>query len=613
MFANRTMRPAVSLAVLTIVALGLWAAESLAAAPTGGFLAVLNESRNFGDSMNCITFLDADDPTVPLFSVYVGKEPVGSNEWEEPSAITVDPATGDLYVVCFDSGTTGVNDSAGDTQGDLDLLRIPFASVYDHWSANFQGQDVRTLANPNTWGSAPTGVNNASNLDYVTYTSVFADFNFGHSNTYELPGSVSKIGQVARGNGNSFFGFNLEFFSDDKLYLLDDSVGSQSTDNPLDDHSIRVIERVSTSPGMATTTTVMPGGGASNYIDGGWNGAMAQAATESWESRLIAKLNMDGATHSEPRAMAYYDNGAGVRGLWIVEGDFSSTTMQSDKIGFYQLDANDNFVGYRPFVSDGNPFFKPVSDDPQVDPNSNNGRIHEVFVDEDGSLVIIESGFPDGPDTDGPGPDPGDGVHPTDEEPAVLRIPVNYDNGFGEMVFGSWEKKLFLFAQGDYNKDGKVNAADNVLWKKNEGTTNVLSNDPHGGTIGQNQYDRWEANFDETGGSGGNKGTDDNGVEFSQHATFDPVNNIVYFFSPDNGGVFNTDMHALDLDTGVVTSFLNWDDSVSLFGDVDSDSVHYFFMSSMVGGGAAGVPEPASLILLLLGILPWCCRRRRAA
>ncbi len=48
---------------------------------------------------------------------------------------------------------------------------------------------------------------------------------------------------------------------------------------------------------------------------------------------------------------------------------------------------------------------------------------------------------------------------------------------------------------GDYNNDGSVDAADYVVWRKNEGTTNWLPNDPTGGAIGTTQYATWRANF----------------------------------------------------------------------------------------------------------------------
>jgi PEP-CTERM motif len=57
---------------------------------------------------------------------------------------------------------------------------------------------------------------------------------------------------------------------------------------------------------------------------------------------------------------------------------------------------------------------------------------------------------------------------------------------------------------GDYNDDGTVDAADYVIWRANEGTSNMLPNDPDGGVIGEDQYDTWIENFGETvNGSGG--------------------------------------------------------------------------------------------------------------
>jgi hypothetical protein len=55
---------------------------------------------------------------------------------------------------------------------------------------------------------------------------------------------------------------------------------------------------------------------------------------------------------------------------------------------------------------------------------------------------------------------------------------------------------------GDYNNNGTVDAADYVVWRKNDGTTTSLPNDPIGGTIGPAQYDNWRAHFGQTPGSG---------------------------------------------------------------------------------------------------------------
>ena len=48
---------------------------------------------------------------------------------------------------------------------------------------------------------------------------------------------------------------------------------------------------------------------------------------------------------------------------------------------------------------------------------------------------------------------------------------------------------------GDYNNDGVVDAADYTFWRDNLNTTNVLPNDPIGGTITVAQYNQWVANY----------------------------------------------------------------------------------------------------------------------
>lgn len=55
---------------------------------------------------------------------------------------------------------------------------------------------------------------------------------------------------------------------------------------------------------------------------------------------------------------------------------------------------------------------------------------------------------------------------------------------------------------GDYNQDGSVDAADYVVWRKNEGTTNPLPNDPIGGTIDADQYNQWRTHFGQPTGNG---------------------------------------------------------------------------------------------------------------
>ena len=55
---------------------------------------------------------------------------------------------------------------------------------------------------------------------------------------------------------------------------------------------------------------------------------------------------------------------------------------------------------------------------------------------------------------------------------------------------------------GDYNNNGVVDAGDYAVWRKNQGTTRVLPNDPIGGTIGTGQFNQWRSQFGKTPGTG---------------------------------------------------------------------------------------------------------------
>ncbi len=59
---------------------------------------------------------------------------------------------------------------------------------------------------------------------------------------------------------------------------------------------------------------------------------------------------------------------------------------------------------------------------------------------------------------------------------------------------------------GDYNNNGKVDAADYVIWRNSVGTTTVLPNDPVGGMIGDAQYNNWRSHFNQTPGAGSGLG-----------------------------------------------------------------------------------------------------------
>jgi hypothetical protein len=55
---------------------------------------------------------------------------------------------------------------------------------------------------------------------------------------------------------------------------------------------------------------------------------------------------------------------------------------------------------------------------------------------------------------------------------------------------------------GDYNEDGKVDAADYTVWRDRLGTGGNLPNDASPGSITIEDYNYWKSHFGATGGSG---------------------------------------------------------------------------------------------------------------
>jgi fibronectin-binding autotransporter adhesin len=63
--------------------------------------------------------------------------------------------------------------------------------------------------------------------------------------------------------------------------------------------------------------------------------------------------------------------------------------------------------------------------------------------------------------------------------------------------------------QGDFNNDGRVDAGDYIIWRKNNGTSNPLLNSNGLGTpIDQSHYNLWRSNFGNPPGSGGGVGSE---------------------------------------------------------------------------------------------------------
>jgi hypothetical protein len=510
-----------------IIALLGWLAgagmKSANANASGNFLAIMNEQTNFGDARKSVLFFDSDAiDEGPLFSVFVPDELLGNRE--DPDAITVDPKTGDVYVIATDSGTPGNDVSSNgyfDAEGDWDIYRINFADIFAHWSANFEGTDARSLGGALALGGlAPRTTSETSAeelMDYITYgimtpiqsfipppTTTPNAGNWGHSNTFILPDSIEKVGEV---NRNPFYSGTLRaradstIISHDLLFHVIDENTLIAMDDAIDDdvandHDYRIIRRIDTMPGMAM----------SDGTDGGYN----LGTTESWESHRIGKVNLDTdmgtpVNTSDIQAMAYYrDPSSGVQGVWVGERDGGG-----DDIAFFQINSDGSAVGYRPFAINGSPSAFALDNDP-FNGNDNMGHIDQIFIDYDtGDVIFVEAGFVDDPQ----------------HEPGVFRLEiVDYDNN-GEIELGAWSEKIILNPVKDPASE--------------------------------------EGMF----------------LERGYLSAYDSVNDRVIFAAPgdatDTPTDFAADVYVLNLSDGTTESFLDVDDSISLFiGGFNADYGH---------------------------------------
>jgi len=403
------------------------------AQPAGGFVAVLDDDANNSDSRKSVVFYDIDDMSTPMFAVYMGWKdsstqlvsgnPITTGVSRSVQSMAIDPLTGDTYILAIDrdasQGSVFTPDAddvtfgglSSNTEGDYDLLKVNFAFAYNDWVANQGSQYVTYI---NTPGQTYAANSVAPNLNEV-----------------DLPGVLNKIGELSKpafndfrsGSGASYIDTHLSFVDQDTLVVLDRINHAVATEfdvanaTQADDSQVRVISRVSSSPGFATNPAA-PGG------DGGFN----QGTTESWISTVVGQPLGDSTSPGEYVSTALVnDPVTGTLGLWIAENDQPAST--GDQISFFAINNLTGTAGngLRQFNVGAGPNF-PVNfildDNPVLNPTSNDGDVNGLHVNpRTGDVFIIESGFFD---------------TVQDEPSVIIREVTSYDNGSGQIEFGAW-------------------------------------------------------------------------------------------------------------------------------------------------------------------------------
>ncbi len=465
----------------------------------------------------------------PLFSVWMGfeifdgeqsgnlPEGISAGNREEISAVTFNSANGTIYVGSFDSGSPPALDSVGDTQGDWDLYRINYQAILDDFVTNSRPKgtiygrplDI-TIANESFLGTIGSplwdGVNDgvANNVRHPSDPA--------GTNTVHVPGSFVKIGELGKQTpvGPSFFDSQIDFINPETLVFLDASSGP---DPATQDFNIRLWNRVSTSQGFATLPPgpFDPPSAAKDDQEGGFNSVNN---TESWESTMAGRLALDPLSETNPTGWALVKNN-GTIGIWAADSDGGG-----DDIAFYELDLVAKTATKKELANtpDGGPFATQfgLAENPDVDATTNDAEIDQLFVNKNGDLVIVESGFFD--TTPGSFVEPTGNGGETAEEPRVITIDIaDYDNpdsdasGFDEVLAAgpagtgfddpdAYTVGVPIPISGANDNDTQVSNTTKVGYDKSTGYIYIIEQDVNG-PVGSPTFDEDLYVFDPASGT----------------------------------------------------------------------------------------------------------------
>lgn len=472
------------------------------------------------------------DPAVdlgnPLFASFVGWDdlpvpPVDPGNFEDAEAISADPRRGDVYVLALDSP-----DSTPGGDSRFALYKADFSRMYNHWLNNGGSPTSVPGAAFKTYGAGPFAASGDPLNDHVNPTA--------------LAGSVAQLAEnLARNQNNrtNFFDFfSVEYVDENTMLVMDDFSGNATatTTTLTDDHAIRSFVR--------------------------------NPNTGVWTSHVLGYLGLDGQTNrSEPTQMAFV-NRDGVQGVWIGEFDQGFTQAnpplsieRGSDVAFFEIT---NFTGtagngYRPFRIGDDPLDLPdgfaLDEDPTVDTSNNKGDLSQIWVRDNGQVVILEKGFDDA----------------SDRLQGNSRPPIeigHHDAG------DTFEPKVITREVDNYNYSGELSEFGPPVGPVNNvidfgGWDTLLSNVASTGV-----------DDDGTFASGANTSLKLAGVTEDRWAAYDPVDNKVYLFDNDGstspGGASDAEIYVVDLNTGVTTLGPNSLNGVRAWAEKDGFATFHF-------------------------------------
>jgi hypothetical protein len=511
---------------------------------------MIDGTQNFGSTRRSISFYDVTDITgagasnpagvfgqTPLFSIWPGYEDSLTSNFEDPDTIAVNPFNGDVYLLAFDSGTPGTVDAAGDTEGDLDFYRIDFQAVLA--AHNLAGNPAGTMYAPTT---GPDGGVMIDHPDHVGTTEFVAT-------------ASTKIGEVGRTQGGSFFDRDLVYFDPETFAYIDNE--QDASDTATQDHELRIIGRVSTASGAAA-----PDASDADSILGGYN----SQTSESWGTDRIGVLNMDfvggmATGFSEPEDIVGVDRD-GVRGVWVAETDGGG-----DDLSFFPLvGGGASGVAAAATTLDLLGNSRTLDEDPELDTTTNDGDHDAITLDENGNVIITESGFFDAL----VGGEAGSGGTPSGE-PSFQRLNVD--------TYGAADVDLSANVWDDLNGVGFADDA---------GTPPTQIEGPFGSLT--NSF----------GGGSGLSDDDDTAVTDGRFSTYDPDTKVLYLFDIDSGGLPDVvgDVIGINTETGEIVyeernaaNHFYIEHGIRFFrrgdsdgdGDVDADDIDALVAAGLTG------------------------------